>query len=166
MKKGILFTTMFFLFFLGLSPVYSEERKQEPKEQAFHELGLSTTVSSDRRQESKTQDSWEAYNPKGEYVGIVKKDKKRFVFYDKDEIELRVKGKNEWEMYNQKDEFVGTLIKKSENLMIYDKQKKYRGVIIGSKNLMPRAHRTKTTQLPPETAKLYLYVLKALEQIQ
>ena len=99
MKKGILFTTMFFLFFLGMSPVFSGQQEQEPKDQA----------------------SWKTYNPEGDHVGTIKKDKKRFIFYDKDEITLKEKSKpkgirkgkkksvKEWEMYNREDEFVGVL---------------------------------------------------------
>ena len=144
MKKGILLTAIFFLFFLGLPPAFSGEIRHELKDIS----------------------SWETYNPEGEFVGTIKKEKERFIFYDKDEIDLKEKDKNEWEMYNQKGEFMGTLFKKKGHFMIYDKQKKYSGVIIESKRLMPRGHRTRTTQLGPEAAKLYLDVLEALEKIK
>jgi hypothetical protein len=155
MKKDVLLMAIWFLFFFGLSPAFSGERSQNSKDQALYE----------------------AYNPKGEYVGTIKKEKTRFIFWDKDEINLREKDKNEWEimphqkkaekewdMYNQKDEFVGTLIKKEGNFKIYDKDKKYIGVIIESNKLLVKPR--KPSPFAPEAAKLYLDVLEAIEKIE
>lgn len=159
MKKGILLTAIFFLSFFGLSPASSGERRQEPKDQAF----------------------WETYNQEGEYVGTIKKEKKRFIFYDKDEINLKKKAKSEWEMYNQIDEFVGILKKEERSYKFYDKQERYLGLILlESKQLMPRgynikkkkmagdqiAHKRTASKITPETARLYLYIVEAIEKIE
>lgn len=129
-------------------------------------FSFSAAISGEIKTEKKDPNVWEAYSPEGEFVGTIKKEKERVIFYDKDEIKLKDKDKNEWEMYNQKDEFVGTLIKNKEHFKFYNKQEKYQGIIIGSKKLMPRGHRTNTTQLTPEAAKLYLDVLEAIEKIK
>jgi len=142
-------------------------------------FSFSAAISGEIKPEKKDSNVWKAYSPEGKFVGTIKKEKKRVIFYDKDQIKLKDRDKNEWnkmrhqekaekewDMYNHKDEFVGTLIKTKEYFKIYDKQKKYQGIIIGSKKLMPRGHMTKTTQLTPEAAKLYLDVLEAIEKIK
>lgn len=170
MKKGILFATMFFLFFFGMSPVFSGQQKQEPKDQA----------------------SWKTFNPEGDHVGTIKKEKKRFIFYDKDEITLKEKSKTkgirkskkksvkEWEMYNREDEFVGILKEEKKSYKFYNNQEKYLGLILKkSKALLPKGYHKKygsfdgqrvyqktAVQITPETARLYLYIVKALEQIE
>ena len=171
MKKGILFTIMFFLLFSGLSPVFSGQKNQETKD----------------------QDSWKTYNPEGGYVGTIKKEKNRFIFYDKDEITLKEKGKKkgirkakqkslkEWEMYNREGELVGILKEEKKSYRFYNNQEKYLGLILKkSKALLPKGYQKKygamsdgqrvykktAVQITPETARLYLYIVKALEQIK
>ena len=131
--------------------------------------------------EGKDENMWETYNPKGEFIGTIKKEKGRFIFYDKDEINLKAKDKNVWEMYNQDDEFVGILKKEEKSYKFYDNQKSYLGLILlESKELMPRGYNTErkgrvddkitykrsATKITPETARLYLYVVKAIEKIK
>jgi len=159
MKKGILLTAMFFLFFFSLPPAFSGERRQEPKDQTL----------------------WQTYNPEGEFLGTIRKEKNRFIFYDKDEINLKEKDKNVWEMYKQKDEFVGILKKEKKSYKFYDKKERYLGLILlESKELMPRGynikkkmmvddqivHKRTASKITPETARLYLYVVKAIEKIK
>lgn len=148
MKKGILAAAIMVPFVFCLSFVFSEEEKDET--------------------------TWETYNPNGEFIGTIKKEKDRFIFYDKDEINLKEKGKNEWEMYNQNDELVGLLRKEERSFKFYDKEKRYLGLILlESKALMPRGYNVDTkiikktaAKITPETARLYLYVVKAIEKIK
>jgi len=129
-------------------------------------FSFSLAFSGEKRPGSKDGNTWEAYNPKGEFVGTLKKEKERFIFYDKDEIKLKAKDKDVWEIRNQKDEFLGTLKKDKGEFRFYDKQEKYMGLILESKNLMPSGHRLRTTQLTPEAAKLYLGILEAIKNIK
>ncbi len=131
-----------------------------------------------------------AYSPEGELVGTIEKKKGRFVFYDKDEIHLKKKSKNEWKMFNRDNTFVGILKKEKKVYKFYDNQEEFLGVILlESKILMPRGFNEKKWRLDkskvpgkgtqytkvrtptrakitPETAWLYLYVLKAIETIE
>jgi hypothetical protein len=159
MKKGILLMAIMVPFVFCLSVAFSDETKTEAKDENI----------------------WETYNQKGEFVGTIKQEQERFIFYDKDEINLKQKDKNEWEMYNQDDEFVGLLKKEQRCFKFYDKQKRYLGLILlESKDLMPRgynaekkgmlddkiAYKRTAAKITPETARLYLYVLKAIEKIK
>ncbi len=144
MKKAILFMAIIVPFFFSPATSFSDETKRNVKE----------------------EDTWELYSRKGEFLGNVKKEKERFIFYDKDEINFKEKDENAWEMYNREDEFVGTLKREKDKFRIYDKHEKYLGLILESKRLMPRGHVTRITQLTPEAAKLYLDVLEAIEKIK
>jgi hypothetical protein len=90
------------------------------------------------------------------------------VFYDKDEITLKPKGKNVWEMYMQEDEFVGTVEKFKERFRYHDKNENYIGTILETKSLLPRGGgvKNKTTIISPGAAKFYLNVLEAIENIE
>ncbi len=89
--------------------------------------------------ELRSGSSKKAYSPEGELVGTVKKEKGRFVFYDKDEIHLKKKAKNEWKMFNQEKKFVGILKKGDKYYKFYDKQEKLLGLIsLKSRELRPR----------------------------
>jgi hypothetical protein len=129
-------------------------------------FSFSLAFSGERRPAAKDPNKWQAYNQKGEVVGTIIKEKERFIFYDKDEIKLKEKGRSVWGLYNQNDEFLGTLEKDKEKFRFYDKQEKNMGLILESKNLMPSGHRLRTTQLTPEAAKLYLGILEAIKNFK
>jgi hypothetical protein len=144
MNKGIWLVTLIISLLFSLSSAFSGEIKDKFKDENMLEL----------------------YNRKGDLIGIAKREKGHFVFYDNDALSFREKDKNVWEMYNRKDEFVGTLKKDKSRFSIYDKKEKYMGIILESEKLMPRGHRTGTTQLTPEAAKLYLDILEGIEKIK
>ena len=129
-------------------------------------FSLSSAFSGETTYKANAENMLELYNRKGELIGIAKKERGRFVFYDNDRLNFTEKDKNSWEMYNQKDEFVGTLKKDKARFTIYYKQENYMGIILESGKLMPRGHRTGTTQLTPEAAKLYLNVLEGIDKIK
>lgn len=146
MKKDLLFAAIIIFLVFSLSVAFSGEVKPKINDETM----------------------WDLYSPKGEFLGKIKKEKERFVFYDKDEISLEKTDKNKWKMRNQENEFVGTLQKDKgkDRYKFFDKQEKHLGVILESKKLMPRGHRSDVTQLSPEAAKFYLDVLNAIETIE
>lgn len=144
MKRSVLLTATMISFLFSFSLVFSGEKKSGTKE----------------------PDVWKAYDRKGEVIGTIKKEKERYIFYDKDEIELKATEKNIWEMYNQEGDLVGTLKKDKNYYVCYDKQEKKVGVILESKAMLPWRSMQRSTKVTPEMAELYLHVLEALEKIK
>ncbi len=126
-----------------------------------------------------TGDEWKVFSERGDLAGYVKKEKRKIVFYNNDDVTFSEAGKDTWKIYDGKNTFLGYVKKDKQGFKFYDKNDTYLGLITESKTLVAKgtgkktitnngAHkkRLKITKISPEGIKLYLQVLNALDTIR
>ncbi len=82
------------------------------------------------------------------------------------EITPRPIAKDEWGIYDYNNNLIGSF-KKTEksNFKFYDSTGRYIGLILESRDLLPREANTSYTRVSPEEARLYLDTLEAIKKI-